>query len=147
MAAKIIQNESVFRIHLILMWIWIRIHGSSSGKSGSGSDLKSEFFLNFLLLIFCFVNIIFKTSLFCHLWDYFNNLWIRIRPNEVDPGGSRSGILKTEINIQIEKMEFSQYWISGTPPFIFVPLFPSLAAAALGPLAFSSRSARPPSLF
>ena len=32
------------------------------------------------------------------------------------------------------------------PPFIFVPLSPPLAAA-IGPLAFSSRSARPPSLF
>ena len=43
-------------------------------------------------------------------------------------------------------MGFSQYWISAPPPpFIFVPLSPSLAAA-LDPLAYSSRSARSSSL-
>ena len=48
-------------------------------------------------------------------------------------------------NTVIEGEGISQYRISGPPPpppFIFVPLSPSLAAT-LGPLAFSSRSARP----
>ena len=44
-----------------------------------------------------------------------------------------------------KNLGFSQYWISAPPPLIFVPLHPSLAAA-LGPLAYSSRIAQPPGL-
>ena len=46
------------------------------------------------------------------------------------------------IQLQIRHSGFSQYWVSGpTPSLHFVPLSPYLAAA-LGPLAFSSRSSR-----
>ena len=56
----------------------------------------------------------------------------------------------------LQKMGFLNIgFLVPPPPFIFVPLYPSLVAAlgplaslaaALGPLAYSSRSARPPSL-
>ena len=51
----------------------------------------------------------------------------------------------TYLFIEIGIFPVLDFW-SPPPPFIFVPLAPS-QAAALGPLTFSSRSARPPSLY
>ena len=53
---------------------------------------------------------------------------------------------RDEFFFSSELLEFSQYWISAPPPpFSFLPFSP-LLAAALGPLAYSSRSSRSPSL-
>ena len=76
---------TVFWIHFILMWIRIRIRGSTSGNRGSGSDLKSKKFQFFFHLTFWVkIHTLLKTMFFVvSLMSMRVNQWFLLKKYDI----------------------------------------------------------------